>query len=342
MLSLKDNNILTANKRDSLTQHCSLLFEEKLWVTDNFDIINQLFILTDQGKTDQVKTILTQCPEISIDIRNSKNSTILAIAVARHYNDFANYLISKGANIFLKFDNNSTLLHIAVCVENIEMTKKILSLNNSVDSVNILDQQSSSNKTALYYACEKGFVEIVDEILRFNPDLNIENNIGFTPLIISCFCHNWIIVDKLLDAGGDINKRSKYMNEISSPLNVLADGGDNYGIQYLITNYNVKVNVNGYISALFFAIKNNHFSTMELLVNNGAKIDRFSEELIKKKIKEDTNIYTKDLQKFLDDNIMKDFLSDIKWKDDDLEHGVKEFLNEIKWDDDEILEDAID
>lgn len=73
-------------------------------------------------------------------------------------------------------------------------------LRSYIGKVN-LDSQNSLGLTAIMCASRLGFVDIVDELLSFDADANIEDNNKETALIHAVMCGYDRIVEKLIDSG---------------------------------------------------------------------------------------------------------------------------------------------
>lgn len=74
-----------------------------------------------------------------------------------------------------------------------------------VDSGINIDQQDSDGNTVLHLAVLNQDIQVVCYLLSKNITLNTINNIGYTPLHLSCFMKSSKILRELLYAGANVN-----------------------------------------------------------------------------------------------------------------------------------------
>src|SRR5688500_14879213 len=58
---------------------------------------------------------------------------------------------------------------------------------------------------ALFYAARIGDTTLLQTVLAQKPDVNIQDNRGFTPLILACYNGNMEAARLLLEAGAEVN-----------------------------------------------------------------------------------------------------------------------------------------
>ncbi len=92
---------------------------------------------------------------------------------------------------------------------------KILSkiLNSTYDkSINLVDEDG---KSAIFYALMCKNVDIIHQLLCRNPDLNIQDKYGETPLTTSLFYHrnNLDLINRILDRNPEITTKDKWGND---------------------------------------------------------------------------------------------------------------------------------
>jgi hypothetical protein len=102
--------------------------------------------------------------------------------------------------------NGRTLLHNAVLYKKVRIIKMLLELGALR---NILDNMG---RTAFFLACKNGLVTIVRIFLRYSirqPDIDMEipDDIGNTPLLISLYNNHYIIAKYLIENGANYNLR---------------------------------------------------------------------------------------------------------------------------------------
>lgn len=85
---------------------------------------------------------------------------------------------------------------------NIAQVKQLIQKTYIKDIQNYLD-------TALYIATERDFKAMAKLLLSYNANVNIEDDLGYTPLMLSCDNDNSDLVKLLLKNGADLNIKSK-------------------------------------------------------------------------------------------------------------------------------------
>jgi len=76
-------------------------------------------------------------------------------------------------------------------------------------SINTLDIPNSYNKTPIHYACYYNNKHLVNILIQYNVDLNIEDVNGETPIFYAIKSGNYNLVKKLIVFGADKNKINK-------------------------------------------------------------------------------------------------------------------------------------
>jgi ankyrin repeat protein len=82
------------------------------------------------------------------------------------------------------------------------LLEEFLLLGGNPDSI---DEKGYS---LLHWACQESMTDCIEILARYNADLNIENKHGMTPLYNASGENNTNVVNKLLDLGADINKKT--------------------------------------------------------------------------------------------------------------------------------------
>ena len=119
--------------------------------------------------------------------------------------------------------------------------KKNMINNNDIDYINRLNNVEIIDKygnTPLIYAASKGYIKIIEQLLRKGANINANNNYGNTALIIAT--------------------QNNYINIV----NLLVKRGANLDFQNNTGN-----------TALIIATQNNYINIVNLLVESGANLD---------------------------------------------------------------------
>jgi len=213
------------------------------------DINQDLINAVNNGETENVEIYLNNGADPNtITETNNGIYPILTKAVIRGYHKIVELLLEHGADINMLDDANSNSLHY-LCTQPARLYMMELLLDNDIDP-NVQDiygqtplmiasmyekidmllkhpktkdiiecnLQDKNGKTALYYACERGYKDIVNLLIPCSNIELSENKYGATPLYIASYRGYTDIVYNLLENGGaEINYRIKSGD---TPLNV--------------------------------------------------------------------------------------------------------------------------
>jgi len=162
-------------------------------------------------------------------------------------------------------DNISPLIS-AVKMNSLESVKYHL----SHPQLNI-DDITSNGQTALFYAVDKGYLNIVRLLLQHRASTAIKDVNDNTPLFGAIANNHHEVVKLLLDHKVDIEAKNKFE---TTPLMWAASRGNLPAVILLIDNA-AQVNNKKFdgTTALMLAAQNGHLDTVEYLLNHGAKLD---------------------------------------------------------------------
>lgn len=142
---------------------------------------------------------------------------------------------------------------------------------NTPGSATVLlkDRQAFVNsKLFLFYSVQSGYVDAVKWILTQNPQLNIKDTQGLTPLIWAVQLHHNEVTKSLISFKADVNMTDA---EGMSPLMYAANSENYEGVKLLIENKaDVNAQDNGGHTALMFSVIRCNTPITRLLLENGA------------------------------------------------------------------------
>lgn len=156
-----------------------------------------------------------------IEVKNSKNKTILERAVELNKGPLVTLLLARGAN-----PNNGMLLVKAVENNYVSMAQQLINAGTNVD------QQAAGNPGALYNAVYNKNVEIVALLVKSGADVSIQTAGGSTPLHVALQTPIYgpsekqslnKIIKILIDNGADIHKMNA---ENKAPLDLAKETRD--------------------------------------------------------------------------------------------------------------------
>jgi ankyrin repeat protein len=167
-------------------------------------------------------------------------------------------LVSKGADVNAQ-DQISPLMAAA---DSGQVSTVALLLKKGA---RVNDRAALNGMTALHFAARKGFLEVVELLLKSGADFEITDSDGFTPLWSAAFMNQEKSLDLLLKKGASINHLDKNGNNIIAPAAV---NGSNNVIKLLVTRGVDPRHKNKFQrTALFDAIENNKPDTVRLLLS---------------------------------------------------------------------------
>ena len=237
--------------------------------------INKFSKLIDQG--------------VNINCLNNNNESFVSRMLRQEYNsvmdEFLSILLKN--NISLKqIGIEQSLLAIVIHYHNNTSCLEKL-LKNKININDFGVYRFSMSKTqlryqpAIFHAISKEDDGIIDLLLKYNPDLNIENNDGETPLhFLLQKRYNFtnqniaLLFDKLLKNGADPNILGPYGNTLIHYLASCEHGYDMF--EFLFNNkHNININAKNKDgdTALSLAIKTKNIFAVKFLIKKGADIN---------------------------------------------------------------------
>jgi len=222
-----------------------------------------LILTVDKNYIEIVK-ILIQTAGVDVNRKDNNGWTALHRACSKGFIDIVSILLSNGAYLNCKTNNRLTALHEASRNNHIEVVK--LLLDNGID----LNLRNSNGRTALHEACRNNHIEVFKELINRGADIHITDNYNENPLNYSISNHHFEIIKIILDKG--INFSNK---DLSLIFLMAINDGDIDLIKTLIHKGTIDINYKDEYSGtyLHFAISNNNFEIVKLLIENGADIN---------------------------------------------------------------------
>lgn len=95
--------------------------------------------------------------------------------------------------------------------------KKVMELIDEGIDINIVDEDGLS---ALHWACDRGYLQIVEYLISKNANVNIEDSDGSTPLHYAISSESYDCASYLIRHGADINHKN---NDNETPLELCED-----------------------------------------------------------------------------------------------------------------------
>jgi ankyrin repeat protein len=181
--------------------------------------------------------------------------------------DIVKVLVDAGANINLKSKGEFSPLLYAVENKRKPIVEYLVS-----KGVNIDEKNGHLGNTALIKACEFGSLDIAKVLVDAGANINLKSKAGFTPLFYAVQKNHKPVVEYLISKG--VNVDEKNGQEGSSALYQASYDGL-LEIVTMLVDAGADVHLkptHGY-SILYAAFQNNHKPIMEYLISKGARVD---------------------------------------------------------------------
>ncbi|EHK42517.1 hypothetical protein TRIATDRAFT_203737, partial [Trichoderma atroviride IMI 206040] len=149
-----------------------------------------------------VKDLLRSGGDLNADLtlRDSSNRTPLLIAASLGNAEIFEVLLEQGADLDSQDEEGKTALHLALEAGNLALTKRLIEL---FKDKSLLDVQDSSGKTSLYQAAYSGMKLVIELLLEAGADVNIRSKAGKLPLHEGTDNHDITLL--LAEAKSDLN-----------------------------------------------------------------------------------------------------------------------------------------
>eukprot|EP00833_Pecoramyces_ruminatium_P013063 jgi/Orpsp1_1/1187095/evm.model.d7180000055344.1 len=183
------------------------------------------------------------------------------------------------------FNNNEFIISVL----NIYKNKKKYSkkkwkelISNEINKIGINQLNTSKEYSPLTFACEKGYQDIVEILIKYGANVDTEDKKGDTPLIIACKNNYNNIVKILIKNGANINKINK--NGYIQPINISQKYDINYK-NYMLGKFVSKTfeyednskfkNEKGWgYSPLIIACEKGYQDIVRILIENGVDVNK--------------------------------------------------------------------
>eukprot|EP00792_Barthelona_sp_PAP020_P009562 TRINITY_DN3306_c1_g5_i1.p1 TRINITY_DN3306_c1_g5~~TRINITY_DN3306_c1_g5_i1.p1 ORF type:complete len:353 (-),score=104.48 TRINITY_DN3306_c1_g5_i1:153-1136(-) len=194
--------------KEELTQYCEqskgMLFKEYYHLKfkglyfpindfKDFYCLNHIHRLCYMGCIGEVKNLIDENEKIDVDVVNEQDpmgGTPIFYACVQKDVDLVELLLQKKVDLTLCCDSISPL-YIACLNECSEIVTKILDyFSDDDDDRNLLSKvinmQDDLGNTPLFVCCYEGNYEIAEMLVNAGADLNISNHSGISPIAVCC------------------------------------------------------------------------------------------------------------------------------------------------------------
>jgi len=210
----------------------------------NVNLANQLYntplhLASENGHLDIVKLLVESDSDSDNDMEavNVDGQTPLHMAVIEGHYDVIVYLLSCGADITCTDSTDNTLLHSAVCTDNINIPKYIID--------------------------------------KCKPLINCTNNEGQTPLHDAIWCGNLDMIICLIANGANVNEQDNGGWSSLHLVASMYDEGDYNDIVKYLVDHGAIIDIpdKRQRTPLYIAIRSKSLNIVKFLVDNGANVN---------------------------------------------------------------------
>ncbi|XP_029640019.1 ankyrin repeat, PH and SEC7 domain containing protein secG-like isoform X2 [Octopus sinensis] len=205
----------------------------------------------------------------SVTSTDQDGNTPLHWAALNNQHEVVALLLYYGADVNILNKNGCSPLHEAILKNNIKVVEMVLNTINVYNAQ--INQQDSHSRTPLYMACEDGYHNLVELLLKSNVDVNMADKHGRTPLHMACRGGHTEIVQMLLQFKANVNMVDEYGK---TPLHMACSEGYSATVLVLL-QFKSDINVvdNCYNTPLHMACLRGHHNTVEVLLQSKADIN---------------------------------------------------------------------
>ncbi len=169
--------------------------------------------------------------DVDVDRIDKKGETALLKAVKMGNLEYVNLLLEKNASVDLSGQNEYTPLMVAVSNENVPIVRRLLEVPG-IDINRMAYDREYGTVSALHIAARAGNDQIMDLLLSApSIRLDVQNSDGQTPLHIAAIADNDGMVNRLIQAGAQVNLQDQVG---STPLIRAAMGDAPLSVHYLV------------------------------------------------------------------------------------------------------------
>ncbi|XP_048251779.1 uncharacterized protein LOC124117625 isoform X2 [Haliotis rufescens] len=221
---------------------------------------NLLHLACHGGHVSIVQQLL---PKFKINSRGNNGRTPVMCAAASGVESVFNLLVSEGADIRLRDDNNNSLLHLACFGGNISIVTYLLpksdincqgSHGRTAIMITVLVGKPAlfklllskkanikltddDNNTVLHHACQGGNYSIVNYLMsKFGIDTSGKH--GWTPVMFAAWAGRKVVFDLLVKQGADLTLTDAFNDNV---LHLACQSGSTDIVEYLVTPSDVSL-----------------------------------------------------------------------------------------------------
>ncbi|XP_059474055.1 uncharacterized protein LOC132195835 [Neocloeon triangulifer] len=294
------NSLLTLAASFSSAEMCRFLVENgaDLSVVDKFGD-DSLHLACFSGKLDTIKYLLG-LNGFSVEKKGWKGRTALHWAAAKGHIAVAEFLLSQGADVNTRDDDNESPLTLAASFSSAEMCRFLVEngadlsvvdkfgddslhlacFSGKLDTIKYLlglngfsvEKKGWKGRTALHWAAAKGHIAVAEFLLSQGADVNTRDDDNESPLTLAASFSSAEMCQFLVENGADLSAVNEDGND---SLHLACLNGKLDNVKYLLglNGFSVeKKNWKGR-TALHLAAAKGHIAVAEFLLSQGAEVN---------------------------------------------------------------------
>ncbi|EAX97972.1 hypothetical protein TVAG_017440 [Trichomonas vaginalis G3] len=198
----------------------------------------------------------------SLDTKDDDDVTLLHRAATWNSKETAQLLISHGADVNAKMKNGETPLHFAAKKNSIETLKLLIENGANVN------MKCENGRTALHSAAFYNKKESAEILIDSGSDVNFKDLRGKTPLHLAAIKNSHETANLLISRGSEVNIKC---DDGKTPLHYAAEMNSQETVQILISNgAKVTIKDKNLKIPLHFAAFWDNTNTVDLLIDHGS------------------------------------------------------------------------
>ncbi|CEJ91474.1 hypothetical protein VHEMI07184 [[Torrubiella] hemipterigena] len=227
---------------------------------------NLLLSAAETGQERVIKMLLET--GVDLETTNSRHQTPLLVAIHERRLGVARLLLDKGANVKAKDNMGRLPLHWAVVCRDQSLVEVLLKRRADTETINSKD---NSGRTALSFAAERGFNDIIETFIRYGANVEALEADGCTALFEAARHGHNITIHLLVNHGANVDSRDTNGH---TPL-LGSIWGRHASTARILIGYGATVNSRDKSerTALSWAAENGFDDVMETLIKHGADVE---------------------------------------------------------------------
>jgi ankyrin repeat protein len=233
---------------------------------NKLDLVNKIFTMVMEHKWEEINKLLK---DIDINIKNTNNLYLIYYCILFNQIELLNEILKMDPIIdFIDFEGK-TILYLPIKMYYNDVIDKLLEYNNKIIGIDIINIQDNDKNTPLHYAIMFNNIYCIEQLIKYNCNFVLKNIQGNTPLHTAA-TGNIIILEKIFNSKYFLENPSiiNIQNNIGeTPLHI-ACNFESINIIKLLLSKKANVNIydNTHLTPLFYTITLNNIQSCELLL----------------------------------------------------------------------------